>query len=304
MASCFFGICLVVLLDAKASYAVERYVDVYTASLDFSTSSQHPYKQEEAALVISNMKAKGINNLIITLIPNMLQWKGYSNNFKNFLEMAKTSSINLHLRILQTNTYTYKKNHPAALSRVQQCADFIKANLKYYPDPIKSIYINVEPNTLQEWRNADWKSKVGIRRNLMSQWLTLMESIRVRIKNTNGLTNLKIYAGVDYYYDSKYRQGIFPEGNPQVLGKSLDGIFIMAYFDDTDPSKLTTQKKLEYLTSICADEIAATKASVIIRASDYVNYNEVMSIADSLDDYFHASSKFLGVTFFKYETLQ
>jgi hypothetical protein len=250
------------------------------------------------------MKAQGVSNLIVTLIPNNLQWSGYKNNVKNFLGLAKTKGVSVHFNMLQTNTYTYAANHEAALYRVQKCIDFIKENKAYLPNPIKSIYLDIEPNTLPEWRAADWGSNVSVRRDLMGQWLTLMASTRNLVKVVNGLTGLKIYAGVDYYYDSKYRQDIFPEGNPVVLGSSLDALFIQAYFDDTDPSTMTIEEKLNYLTSISKDEVAATPTSVSIMVSNFATYQELMDISSRLDGYFQSSANYLGIAFYKYETLR
>lgn len=304
MKAVVFSFFLFLLSCSNLACAAERYVKIFSSALDFSTSSSHPYNSASAALVIDNMKEQGVTNLIVTLIPNNLQWSGYKNNFKNFLGLAKSKGVDIHLNILQTNTYTYTEKHAEALYRVQKCIDFIKGNTTYFPNPIKSIHFDIEPNTLPEWKSANWDANVSTRRYLMRQWIDLMESIRALVKDVNGLSDLKIYSEIDYYYDSKYRQGIFPEGNPAILGSSLDAVFVMAYIDDTDPSEMTTEEKFNHLKKISQDEVADTPTSVSIRASDFATYQELMSIASQLDSYFQGSGDYLGISFHKYETLR
>ena len=242
---------------------------------------------------ISELSKLGINDVFLSIyaknLPGEVYYSSdYTQKLIDFIVKAYAKNIYVHLMSIQTYDSGKTENHADALERIKSVINFCKT----IPEtPCKGINIDIEPHALDEWKNAN-EFNDGVRENLMKQFVELLSKINSLIKGSDGLPSLQFSADIGWWWNEKFKDGLLPSGDINILARYLDFVAPMAYSTAVD------------ILEQAGDEITAMPTMIAIQVDNFSSYNDVIKEIESLNSKFKDNDNYLGVVIFKFATLK
>ncbi len=184
--------------------------------------------------------------------------------------------------LLGEPTWVFPGSRPGLLNIIQtRLIDYNAART----DPrelIDAVHLDIEPHALTQWKNGTATDK----RDLLLDLRDTYDDVR-NLLDTNGQTQVEVYADLPVWYDSSSSIGWAPGERDQWfvdLAGSLDGFSMMAYERDNF-SSIANGVGWE-IANFNGEVRIGLEAAAVGPGETWADFDELMAMADQLEAYY------------------
>ena len=250
-------------------------------------------EEKDQEHIVTQLNKYGINRVYLSVNPDrLIEDAAYEKIISDFIDLAWNGNrIEVHAMVLEDPNFALRPCHPDAIEDVKKILEYNANNLG---TPFLGVHIDVEPYTLQDWKDGNWTD----RDQIMEQYVELLQKVDSTIDNAD--QPIEFSATIAWWYNEWADQGLLPHGDTSLLAPYVDTLVPLVYGGIGHSAEDIEWRVSDEINEIDGNPLP-TRVMIGVGATEFATYDQINQCIEQLNGEFYAKGCYGGTSIFDYD---